>query len=260
MSTTIDQAAVRAEQERAEQAAHARALGTDVAAEQRRLDEAVAAFRAAYQALHDREGRPLYAPHEHERRVTAALGPLRAAIEAAATAGRAAQAAAERELLRRRADGVDPVARLSDAELVRAAALLPFARDLLERAASASATIDGGDVRLRGLRPEAGAGVAARIAAALERGDRPAAAVWLHLARGAPAEVAALAGVTPAVQARLEALVDPEQAAALARLEALRQAAGVLVSRAGQAERRAWSVSDAEADRLVAERMTRSMF
>jgi hypothetical protein len=260
MSTTIDQAAVRAEQEQAEQAAHARALATDVAAEQRRLDEAVAAFRAAYQALHDREGRPLYAPHEHERRVTAALGPLRAAIEAAATAGRAAQAAAERELLRRRADGVDPVARLSDAELVRAAALLPFARDLLERAASAGATIDAGDVRLRGLRPEAGAGVAARIAAALERGDRPAAAVWLHLARGAPAEVAALAGVTPAVQARLEALVDPEQAAALARLEALRQAAGVLVSRAGQAERRAWSVSDEEADRLVAERMTRSMF
>jgi hypothetical protein len=102
--------------------------------------------------------------------------------------------------------------------------------------------------------------VAARIAAALERGDRPAAAVWLHLARGAPAEVAALAGVTPAVQARLEALVDPEQAAALARLEALRQAAGVLVSRAGQAERRAWSVSDEEADRLVAERTTRSLF
>jgi hypothetical protein len=101
---------------------------TTLAQHRAAVDAARQALAAGRQALLDEDGRRLYSDAEHERREQALREQFRAAISEATEAAQAAIRAAEADL--EHAD-IDPVHRLSRAELERAVLLKQLVGDRL---------------------------------------------------------------------------------------------------------------------------------
>ncbi len=92
------------------------------------VDGAGATLAAQKAALH-RDGRPLYAPDEQQRREAEALAAFRETFAVAADATRAELADAEAELHRLDRAEADPLAVLTADDLTKANALAPFVKE-----------------------------------------------------------------------------------------------------------------------------------
>jgi hypothetical protein len=91
------------------------------------LELAVQAFKSGRATLLTKDGQPVYAPEEHQRREEALRQPLEAEIVSAKEAAQEEQAEAKAALAT--LEGYDPLDSLTEAELGRAASLAPFVRE-----------------------------------------------------------------------------------------------------------------------------------
>jgi len=134
------------------------------------LDLAVSAFKDGHAKLLTKDGQPVYAVEEQERRAASLRQPLEAEIAQAHEAANEelAEARAALETLQ----GADPLDSLSESELGRAAALAPFVREDVTE-----------------LAPDQ---LARRVGAVLASKDRPAIRLWTrYLGRRHDAAIAA---------------------------------------------------------------------
>jgi len=93
----------------------------------RDLNAAYVQFQTGRAALYRPDGAPLYADAEHKQRHDALLGTLKGDVDAVLTIAQEQQDAARQMLAR--ADGYDPLDRLSGDDLARARTLSHFARE-----------------------------------------------------------------------------------------------------------------------------------